>query len=75
MARQSRSMAFWMGYASVLTLYPRVANPARLYAFHFGREDDFLPIAVDWVQIRQDVGSAFQHVAEAVEDESEHQPA
>lgn len=71
MARQSRSTAFWLGYASVLTLYPRVVNPASLIGLYYGRaDDDFLPIAVDWAQVNEDLKCGFNRVAE--ETESEH---
>jgi len=68
-ARWSGSLlAFLMGYAGILSLYPSLVNPSSLLGHYLGQSDvDSLAIALDSIQVSEDAKVAFnQRVGQEV---------
>jgi hypothetical protein len=68
------ALTFIVGYASILSLYPRLVNPASMVAWYLGRsqqEGDYLPVAVDLSQVNEDIKMAFNRLVDTVQGEQE----
>jgi hypothetical protein len=54
-------LAVLMGYASILSLYPRLVNPASLLSYYLdGSDVDALTVALDAIQVGEDAKVTFQ---------------
>lgn len=71
------ALAFIVGYAGILNLYPRLVNPASLIGYYFSQvtDHDVALLALDSAQVHEDAKIAFSRLAEAEAIEAEHQPA